>query len=347
MRALVPLFLTLGLLSGCLFAPTPTPVAVFQYPPTWTPAPTPTFTALPPTATLVIQRTPGAVQTRDPKVRILPSAPRSRPGLWMGVSSQSPAILQELVRRANIVVTDNTTEFTASLGALVFLSSASVENASEPLNHVFAGIVITPTAEFDAEQVRAAIQPKLLLISTFLTETVVSDLDPAIDGVRLENFLTEPKVPLSQFPDEAEWVKELGVLSQLSANPNLVVLTSTRLGEDAGDGSVSTDQWLAYALASFLLGNNGTRSYFGMESALTPQSLDSSLFELEIGTPLGNPFKQSGIYQRRFTEGLVLVNPTKDARAVTLSRNYVDGFGTRYNSVEIQPHTGMILLTTE
>ena len=173
-------------------------------------------------------------------------------------------------------------------------------------------------------------------------------VDPAIDGVRLENFLTEPKVPLSQFPDEAEWVKELGVLSQLSANPNLVVWTSTRLGEDAGDGSVSTDQWLAYGVRAVPTGEQRpTRMILAWRATFTPQSLDSSLFELEIGTPLGNPFKQSGIYQRRFTEGLVLVNPTKDARAVTLSRNYVDGFGTRYNSVEIQPHTGMILLTTE
>lgn len=347
MRALIPVFLTLSLLSGCLFSPTPTPVAVFQYPPTWTPAPTPTFTALPPTATLVIQRTPGAVQTRDPNARFLPTAPRDRPALWMGVSAQMPAILQNVIPRANLIVTDNTAEFSPAPGTPIFLSGVPAETLIEPLPPVFAGVVITPTAELDLARVRAAIRPKLLLVSTFLTETVASEVDPLVDGVRLENFLTEPEAPLSQFPDEAEWVSELGVLAQVSANPNLVVLTSTRLGVDTGDGTVRAEQWLAYALASFLLGNNGTRSYFGMESALTPQSMDSSLFELEIGSPLGNPFKQAGVYQRRFTEGLVLVNPTNEARAVTLSRNYVDGFGTRYNSFEMQPHTGMILLTTE
>lgn len=347
MRPLLFALLTVGLLSGCLATPTPTPIAVFQYPATWTPAPTPTFTPFPPTATLVIQRTPGAVQTRDPNARTLPSVPRNRIGFWVGVSEQTPLILKELIARANLIVTDNTTEFSAAPGASVFMSTDTPPSAAEPLNRVFAGIVLTPTTETDPAKVRAAIAPKLLLVSATVTETLDSDLDPSFDGVRLENFLTEPETPLSQFPDPARWKRDLDALAQLSSNPKRVVLTSTRLGHDTGDETASADQWLGYALSSFLLAANGSHSYFGMESPLTPQSMDSSLYEMEVGTPVGGAFLQSGVYQRRFTEGLILVNPWNEARNVVLSRKYIDNFGTRYDSVEMKPHTGMILLTTE
>lgn len=347
MRLLFPLVLTLVLVSGCLATPTPTPIAVFQYPATWTPAPTPTFTPRPPTATLVIQRTPGAAQTRDPNLRILPDTPRSRVGLWMDVSAQTPPVLEELIGRAQLIVTDNTAAFSPAPGAAVFLATDTPPTASEALNPVFAGIVLTPTAATDIGAVRAAIAPKLLIANMSVTETLESELEPLIDGVRLESFLTEPESPLSQMPNQARWLRDLDALAKLSSNPNLLVLTSTRLGTDAGDGSVDADQWLRFALGSFLLAANGTHSFFGMASALTPQTMDSSLYGLQIGSPLGGPFQQTGVYQRRFTQGLVLVNPTNEARAITLSRNYVDGFGTRYDSVKMEPHTGMILLETE
>lgn len=347
MRLFFLLLLTIGLLPGCLPRPTPTPIAVIQYPATWTPAPTPTFTPRPPTATLVIQRTPGVVQTRDPNARNLPNVPRNRIGFWMGASNQTPAILNELVRRANLVVTDNTADFIPPSGAPVFLASDTPPSAAESLNPLFAGVILTATPELDLAAVRAAIAPKLLMIRVTVTDTLENNFGPTIDGVRLENFLTEPETPLSQFPDEARWRQDLDALARLSANPNLVVLTSTRLGQNAGDGSVPADQWLGYGLASFLLAANGSHSFFGMESALTPQSMDSSLFNLEIGTPIGGAFAQAGVYQRRFTRGLVLVNPSNETRVVVLPRKYMDGFGTRYDSVEMKPHTGMVLLTTE
>lgn len=265
----------------------------------------------------------------------------------MEVSNQTPTILNELVRRADLVVTDNTADFTPSPGVPVFLSSAAPPSAAESLNPLFAGVILTPTSEIDLPAVRAVLTPKLLLIRATVTDTLASNFGPSIDGVRLENFLTEPETPLSRFPDEARWRRDLDALARLSANPNLVVLTSTRLGQNEGDGSVSADRWLGYTLSSFLLAANGAHTFFGIESALTPQTMDSSLYNLEIGTPMGGAFAQAGVFQRRFTRGLVLVNPSNETRAVVLSRKYVDGFGTRYDSVEMKPHTGMILLETE
>ena len=95
MRPLLFLLFAIAMLPGCLATRTPTPVTVFQYPATWMPAPIPTFTALPPTATLVIQRTPGAVQIRDPNIRSLPSVPRNGIGFWLSISEQTLRIRSE------------------------------------------------------------------------------------------------------------------------------------------------------------------------------------------------------------------------------------------------------------
>lgn len=212
----------------------------------------------------------------------------------------------------------------------------------------YDGVVVPAASEISLRAVRDAIAPRVLLVSVTVAETQTLDaIARETEGVLLENFLTEPDAPLSQFPDLAAWKRDIDSLARLSSNPNYIVLTSTRLGKDAGDSSIPVEQWLQYALASFLLAVNNSHSFFGFESALVPAALDTPLNVVQIGTPLGGAINQNSVYQRRFTRGLVLVNPNNEAHAFTLPRTYADFSGTRLNDINLLPHTGMILLNVE
>jgi hypothetical protein len=95
------------------------------------------------------------------------------------------------------------------------------------------------------------------------------------------------------------------------------------------------------------MGVNNAHTFFGFERALSPQLLAGAIENLPIGTPLGAPYKQNGVYQRRFTRGLVLVNPSAEPHAFALSRTFRDGNGTILDQVAMPPHTGMVLAITE
>jgi hypothetical protein len=349
MRALFLLIFALPLLSGCLEQATPTPVEIQQYPATWTPAPTGTSTPYPPTATLVIQRTPGAAPTRDPNARVLPNVPRYGFGLWLTWTSETPKILEPLAARANVIVTDGTGNFQRGSNTFVFLTGeANTFAANSTLASQYNGVVVSPTIQTELTAVRTAIAPRLVLVSLPVTNTTgLAEIGSVIDGVRLENFLSDPNATPGQFGSEADWKRDVETLATLSSNSNYTVLAQTRLGETTGNTTVSAEQWFNYSLASFLIAVNGTHSFFNFESASAPQSADSPLNTREIGTPIGGTIKQNGVYQRRFTRGLVLVNPTEEASAFALPRNYLDSNGARIDQVNMLPHTGMILLNTE
>lgn len=349
MRALVLLVATLPLFVACVAQPTAVPVEILQYPATWTPAPTATASPLPPTATLVIQDTPGPVVTRDPNARVLPFSPNKSIGTWLAVSTQLSKILEPLVPRANVLVTDGTVNGAHNPGQVLLLSGQATafvnENALPPK---YNGVLVATTDAAAIQAVRKALHTRLLMVSVPVTNTdALKPIASNMDGVRLENFLTDLSTPRSQFPSQADWKKNVDTLAGLAASPNLVVLTATRLSTLPGDGSVSVDQWLKYALASFLLGANGSHSFFGFETPVSMQTLDTPMLQVQIGSPLGAVFKQNGVYQRRFTQGLALVNPDTAPHAFELSRTYLDLVGNPLTQLNMLPHTGVILLNAQ
>ncbi len=349
MRAIF-LIVLVPFLVGCFEQAAPTPVEIQQYPATWTPAPTPTNTPLPPTATLVIQRTPGTFPTRDPNARILPNTPRSGIGVAMTLTNETPNILAPLAARANVIFTDGSMPIPR--GAFVFLNvDAGTLGAAMPLAPQYAGVLYENAAGSDADALsakRAALTPRLVLASVAVTDTAtIEKLAAVTDGLRLENFLRAPEAPNAQFKSEAEWKADVDTLAALSSNVTGIVVTNTRLDAEDKATEVTPEQWLSYALASFLLGASNSHSFFGFESPLAPQVLDTPLWNVQLGSPQAQMFKQNNVYQRRFTNGLVLVNPSASTFAFALARNYLDVNGTRVDQVEMLPHTGMILLNVE
>jgi hypothetical protein len=68
-------------------------------------------------------------------------------------------------------------------------------------------------------------------------------------------------------------------------------------------------------------------------------------YKLAIGRPLGSTKPVNGAWQRRYSGGLALVNPSNHSVTIPLSRSYVDENGKHYShSITLAKTTGQILL---
>ena len=118
------------------------------------------------------------------------------------------------------------------------------------------------------------------------------------------------------------------------------------------DMSTNLDQWQAFNVATMLLGNNG-HVWIQFESSASggPQAwqLDTPLMNAPIGTPTEtftttDQYLLGGVYQRTFTNGRVLVNPSSSAVTVNLGATMTTPTGTKVSSLTMAPYTGAVLL---
>jgi hypothetical protein len=100
-----------------------------------------------------------------------------------------------------------------------------------------------------------------------------------------------------------------------------------------------------YALASFLLGTNGTQYFYfspngnddGVNAPDTPDD------HVNPGLPLaGYAAQPNGAYVRPFSAGYAAVNPTTVAVTVNLGGTYVDLDGQSVQQATLPPHSGMV-----
>ncbi len=349
MRSLCLLFVlaTTLLSTACAAAPV-TPIFVNVYPVTWTPEPTPTNTPRPPTATLVIQHTPGPAPTRDPNLRRIPNAPRGGIGVWLDAANIKPALLTALVPRVQIIVEPVDASNARPSGIFYFLKIDAAQGNASELAARYDGVLIENATQEKVTTLRAKVAPRLVLVEPILEQAnVLAARIPDADGICFCNFLREIDTPRASFKIETDWKRDVDTLAALSSQPNTIVLTATRFPDDATEKFAPTQQWLDYAAASFLLGANTSYTFFGFQGKGAQEFLGAPAIAAQIGTPNGAMFKASGVYQRRFTRGLALVNPTNETRAFALARNYVTLNGTAITQLEMAPHSGMILLNVE
>jgi len=69
-------------------------------------------------------------------------------------------------------------------------------------------------------------------------------------------------------------------------------------------------------------------------------------YDLAIGKPTGSAESVNGAWERAYSSGLALVNPSEKSVTIPLKGSYVDENGTRYtNSITLSKTTGQILLS--
>ena len=329
---------------GCA-APTPIPPIAQQYPATWTPAPAPTNTPPAPTATRVVQNSPAPLPTPDPNVRTLPTNPRGTIGVWMNVSDSETPNLKQLASGAQVLVSDHANTNLRQPKQFFLMQSASLAAGNNLANGV-GGIILAETAANNpaASGLRESIKPRPVLASVAITDTnKVETLSQTFDGLLLDNFIRTPQLGAMKFPSENAWRQNIDTLARLSSNPNTVLLTKTYFPPSAANAPTDFQPFTQYAVTSFLLGVNNTHTFFGAEDASAQQYISAALPLEPLGNALGSYFRTNGVYQRRFTNGLVWVNPGDKTRAFFLPRPYRDAGGVEINQVELPPHSGQIL----
>ena len=117
-------------------------------------------------------------------------------------------------------------------------------------------------------------------------------------------------------------------------------------GMGALDRGEEKDRWHQYALASFLLGMEGSSFFHFSYSPRADPLLWHPWWDPDIGKPIGSYQVVDGVYRRRFARGLVLVNPTDGPVEVSLSGSFMALDGRRVEgSLMIPPHGGEVLQT--
>lgn len=100
---------------------------------------------------------------------------------------------------------------------------------------------------------------------------------------------------------------------------------------------------MEYARASFLLFERGRRSAFAFSTGCTSEPAAAN-WRASVGVPRGKAVAVNGIWRRRFSRGLVVVNPS-DGLTLTaaLGGTYVRVDGSRVTAAALPPHTGLVL----
>ena len=169
------------------------------------------------------------------------------------------------------------------------------------------------------------------------------------DGVLFEGFLRWGTDPLNFFRNEAQWRKDINALQEASKSGKIIGINTSFVVSD--QDTPDAEKYKMYSLASFLLGMN-YNSFYGLhpidpERDIAFDSLSYPPTKKKIGKPLGNYYKAQNVYQRDFTGGKVLVNPTYNTQTLNLPRPYKTLEGGVVSEVALVHHTGMILLKTE
>jgi hypothetical protein len=164
------------------------------------------------------------------------------------------------------------------------------------------------------------------------------------DGAHISEWLRNPISGTKDFKTEAGWKRDVDYLSAVSADGKVVLVTTRLLGNPL-PADVS-DQWLGYALASFLMGKNGSRTYFQFDlNGATLSSAQVAMLNAPIGAPQGSYTKLSGgLFTRKFANGVVFINASDKTLSADLDAEYKTLSGATVKKVTLAVDNGLILL---
>lgn len=346
-------------------------MAVVQYPPTWTPSATPPPSAVPPTATRVLPITTPAVVTPNPNLKHLPTRPPDGIGVWLETEHLSSELVTDAAAITQLVTGPRALELKlknrAAL-ALARLDGGNVISATAvyTLDNRYAGVIVETGEVTDGDALlgasdrldtlRAALGARLLIANTFAwtdgaayfkhTSEAVALLGK-VDGVCLCNFLRRTSTPLNGFKTEVEWKQDIDALAALSAKPDVVVLASMPFGKSDAGAAVNPAAWINYALGSFLLGVNNSHTFFNIQGENADHLVLTPIMTSKVGKPLGGYTRTAGVYERRFSQAIVLVNPSGETRTRLLTRRYKNANEQIIPRATLPPHSAMILFDVD
>jgi len=167
-------------------------------------------------------------------------------------------------------------------------------------------------------------------------------LVPLVESIMPELFLRAPTSSVRTYLDEADWKRDVDMVVDVQRRGGQA-LTMTKIWITATQAQQQS--WHRYALASFLLASNGASKFcFLNDRSAAAPLLPQGYNAVDIGTPTGAYAKAAGVYQRTFTRGLAVVNPTDAPVTVRLTRPHTRLDGTVVSgSLVLGPNSGDVL----
>lgn len=110
---------------------------------------------------------------------------------------------------------------------------------------------------------------------------------------------------------------------------------------------LSHDQ-IQWALSSYLMGKEQLATVFISTNQQYGSDLRYPEYNADIGTAQGDMYQDQQVYWRKYSHGLVIVNPSSSqSYTVKLDATYVDLYGNHVSqSLTLQAHSGIILLNS-
>jgi hypothetical protein len=160
-----------------------------------------------------------------------------------------------------------------------------------------------------------------------------------LDGAMDERFTKFMPARGRGYRSQGEWQTELAILRQTQRQGKWFMGIA-----QSSDGDVQAER---FGWATMLLGSSGHATFALQNDAEYGIETWFSDYEAPLGRALGGAREQSsGIYRRRFSGGLVLVNPTSAAHTVGLSGRYSGDGLHAVRAAKMAPHTGLVLVHT-
>jgi Hypothetical glycosyl hydrolase family 15 len=158
-----------------------------------------------------------------------------------------------------------------------------------------------------------------------------------LDGAMDERFTKFTPVPGKGYRSQGEWQTELAIMQQTQRQGKWFMGIA-----QSSDGDVQAER---FGWATMLLGSAGRATFALQDDAEYGIETWFSDYEAPIGRALSKASEMpAGIYSRRFSQGLVLVNPTSSSHTVRLGGRY-SGDGLRAaRAATMAPHTGLVLV---
>jgi hypothetical protein len=169
------------------------------------------------------------------------------------------------------------------------------------------------------------------------TSTLLDGLTAAMD----EAWVRQASDPVNSYRPVNAWRDDVDMLSNVARRKiGNVAIVVCKLWVKATAAQIVS--WHRYSLATFMLGYEPGHAYYSFRSdhnLTDPNSMTS----VNLGTPTGAYFANSSAFQRRFTKGTVVVNPSDATVKVSLGGAYLDSGGHVVRSITLGPHGAAIL----
>jgi hypothetical protein len=200
------------------------------------------------------------------------------------------------------------------------------------------------------DSMKQAIGPtKTLMINGLLNGDTyfrwgVADYMVKADSALMEGFLRWGQEAVSFNKPESEWKKDIDAVNEV-AQTGKEAVALTAVYDEVGATATELRAIHMYSLSSYLLASGSTTGYcFKPPSTTSVQPYDD-LWATSIGQPVAAYYKLNNVYQRDFTDGKALVNPTDTGQTfnVALGGSYRTFDGQVITSISLPPKTGTIL----